>query len=178
MSLARCDGADLRFAKGEITVKELVLSSVLVLSLLANPLTLPGRTPPQGAAGKWETVKQVPIGRELIVKLKDGKTVKARHAGATETAVTVSRKNRLLEIERSSIHRVSIIVKGNKEKAQAIGAGVGAVSLSLTAIGDTDDIHPALYVISVALIGAGIGYLIGSLVGLRSKTVLIYESSG
>jgi hypothetical protein len=179
--LARCDRIDPRLRKGEITVKELVLSSLLVLSLLANPMTLSGQTPAQGVAGKWETVKLVPVGSELVVKLKDGKTVKARHAGTTDTTVTVSRNRSLMDIQRSAIHQVSIRVKTDKDKAQAIGAGVGAATLSLTSLGGLTEVESGgeavLFLISVALIGAAIGYVIGSLVGRARKTVLIYEAS-
>ena len=161
-------------------MKELVLNGALILSLLANPLTLFGQTAPQRATGSWETVKLVPVGGELVVELKDGNTVKARHAGATDTAVTVSRKNRLLEIPRSTIHRVSIRIKTDKDKPQAIGAGIGAVVLPLTSLGALTELEAgeaAWYVITVALIGAAIGYLIGSLIGVPRKTVLIYEAT-
>ena len=158
----------------------LVLNCALILSLLANPLTLFCQTNPREAGGSWESVKLVPVGSELVVKLKDGKTIKGRQAGATDTAITVSRKNSLQEIQRSTISRVSMIVKKDKDKAQAIGAGTGAVVLTLSSLGGLTEVESGeavWYLITVALIGAGIGYLIGSLVGVPRKSVLIYTAT-
>jgi hypothetical protein len=147
---------------------------------MANPLPLFCQTTQKAATGTWETVKLVAVGSELVVKLKDGKTIKGRQAGATDAAITVSRKNRLQELERSTISRVSIIVKADKDKAQAIGAGTGAVVLTLSSLGGLTEVESGeavWYLITVALIGAGIGYLIGSLIGVPRKSVLIYSAT-
>lgn len=132
-------------------------------------------------SGEWGSVKAVPEGAELIIKLKDGQTLRGKLISATDTALSINAKNNRTEtIERNDVAEVyQQRRKAEKAKYALIGAGVGAgagAGIGAAKNSPESDDGEIYTVIGVAL-GAGIGAVGGLLFGLgRRKRVLIYQA--
>lgn len=155
-----------------------VLACFLILLLTGSSVVL-GQGTTQ-TLHNWTNLTLVPPGDELIVKRKDGKTLKGRLAGATDQAVTLSRKNKLVELDRTQISRIFRRVQKHGETATSTGASIGAlagVGLGIAAArsseGEVSVIGAAL---GLALLGAGVGALIGAVFDVKPPTVLIYQA--
>lgn len=150
---------------------------VLVVSLLLSAVTAQGQT------DAWSRVTSLSGGTKLSVKLKTGKTINGEFRSASDTTLSLTVKNAPLEVRRDEIATVHEVTKKSATKATLIGAGVGAAAGGLAgAISDSanDDgfeafDNAAIGVLAVA--GAGVGALVGFLVGRSgNKRVLVYEA--
>jgi hypothetical protein len=117
------------------------------------------------------------------VKLKTGKTINGEFRTASDTTLSLTAKNAPLEVRREEIATVHEVTKKSATKATLIGTGVGAgAGAAAGAITDSanDDgfeklDSAATGVLTVA--GAGVGALVGFLVGRSgNKRVLVYEA--
>jgi hypothetical protein len=157
--------------------RRLTFSLVLAASLLLVPVVSA-----QNAAGDWSAVKAVEIGSKLSVKLKTGKTVEGRLTGVSDAALSLSVKEKPVDIKREDVFSVHQTGKGSATKATLIGMGVGAgTGAVIGAVGDSssdgfEKIDTAATA-GLTVIGAGVGALVGYAFGRgRSKRVLIYEA--
>ena len=152
---------------------------VLVVSLLLSPATVAA----QDQTNSWSRVSSLAGGTKLSVKLKTGKTINGEFRTASDTTLSLTAKNAPLEVKRDEIATIHEVTKKSAAKATLIGTGVGAGAGALAgAISDAanddgfeafDD--AAIGVIAVA--GAGVGALVGFLVGRSgNKRVLVYEA--
>jgi hypothetical protein len=134
----------------------------------------------QGSVRDWSAVQGIGTDERLIVKQKDGKTIEGRMIEATETSLTLSRNNKVVNIPRDSIRQIHHS-KGKAAKGKwaligaeiggAAGAGIGATRVSA----DRDDSEIWLPV-GLAF-GAGAGAVTGLLFGAtQRKRTLIYEA--
>ena len=130
----------------------------------------------------WAAVKEVAIGNELIVHLKDGKTVKGKLGSVSEMSLTISQKNRTTDVDRGKVQKVYQVVSKSAAKPALIGAGIGggtgvaAGAASGSNKGESGEPGTAVVSLALGAAGAGVGALIGYLAGGRKKQVLIYEA--
>ncbi|HEX8746545.1 MAG TPA: hypothetical protein VF717_05040, partial [Pyrinomonadaceae bacterium] len=131
--------------------------------------------------GEWGSIKAVPEGAELNIKLKSGETLRGKLASVTDTTLSIKGKNNKTEtLNRDDISEVyHLRRKAEKAKYALIGAGVGAaVGGGIGAARNSPNIDDGeIYTIGGVSLGAGIGALGGWLFGLgRRKRVLIYQA--
>lgn len=132
---------------------------------------------------EWSVVKTVPPGDELIVKLNSGKTIKGRLRVASDIHLTVTRGDKVIDLDQKDVRTIHRVVPKSAAKPTLIGAGTGAaVALAgVGAIAAADETggsngELAAAATGLALLGAGVGALVGLAFGSRQKKVLIYES--
>ncbi|MDQ5844572.1 MAG: hypothetical protein M3539_04680 [Acidobacteriota bacterium] len=128
----------------------------------------------------WSAVQAVPADDRLIVKQKDGKTIEGKMIEASETNLTLSRDNKVVNISRDNIAQIEhSIGKAKKGKWAAIGAGIGAGGGAAIGAGvasnylDDGEIFIPLSTVLGAGIGAGVGAIFGA---SRRKRELIYST--
>jgi len=154
---------------------------VLVASLLLSTVTVAA----QGQTNDWSRVTSIASGSKLSVKLKNGKTVNGTFRSASDTALSLMVKNAPTELKREDVATVHEVIKKSATKATLIGMGVGAgAGAALGAISDSQDNSgfefdklDTAVTAGLAVIGAGVGAVVGYLVGRSgSKRLLIYEA--
>ena len=157
--------------------KTAIVSLLLVATLIYSPLAIAQQPV---APGDWSAVQDVPPGDELIVELKDGKSVKGKVTSVTSDELSLTRKNKSETVHRDSISRIYHKKrKAEKGKYAAIGAGIGAgagLGIGLAKNSppvDDGEIYPKVGAILGAGIGAVGGFLFGS---AKRKRVLIYQA--
>ena len=157
---------------------KVILSALLAISLLFTPAATAQQPAPPG---DWAAVQAVPTGDELIIKLKDGQSERGRLTSVTDTALSITRKNREQTFGRGNIFQIyHLRRKAEKAKYALIGAGVGAAVGGVA--GKAKNSPPIddgeIYVVIGVTIGAGVGALAGMLFGQgRRKRVIIYQAS-
>jgi hypothetical protein len=117
----------------------------------------------------------------LAVKLKNGKTVEGKLSGVSGTVLSLSVKDKPVDVKREDVLSVYQIMKKSATKATLIGLGVGAgAGAAIGLAGSKDDSFAKLdhaVTAGLTVLGAGAGALAGFLVGRSgSKRVLIYEA--
>ena len=153
--------------------------------LLAAALLLPSAASAQNssaATADWSALNTVTSGSKLVVKTKDGKSVEGKLSGVTDAALSMSVKDRPVELKREDVQSVYRIGKNSATKGTLIGMGVGAGAGALIgAAGDStsDGFEGIDHAVTVGLtvVGAGLGAGLGYLIGRRGgKRVLVYEA--
>jgi small nuclear ribonucleoprotein (snRNP)-like protein len=161
-------------------MRRFTISLVLVASLL-----LPSATSAQigtASTSDWSALNTVATGSKLSVKLKNGKTVEGKLSGVSDTALSLSVKEKPVDIKREDVFSVHQTSKKSATKATLIGAGVGAgagaaIGLAGSSQHDSFDKIDQAVTAGLTVIGAGVGALTGYLIGRGgSKRVLIYEA--
>jgi hypothetical protein len=144
------------------------------------------QTPSASPTGQdWEKVKQVAANEELEVKLKNGRKVKGRLAGATDSELQISIKKRQpVPIKRDDVQKAWHLRPSNKTRKQA-SAGIGAITGFLIGLGvvvsrmevQCGDCTGEKAAMGMAIIGGLVGgALIGRQIGSRRRKVLIFQS--
>jgi hypothetical protein len=159
----------------------MVALGLAFLIILTHPsVSLAQRAP---APHEWSVVKTVPPGDELVVKLKNGQTMKGRLQVISDIHLTLARGQKSFDIDRQDVSQIQRIVPKSAAKPTLIGAGTGAAigtaGIAIAAAADEsggDDGEVAAAILGVAILGAGIGALVGLAFGSRQKKVLIYEA--
>jgi translation initiation factor IF-1 len=154
------------------------------LALCLTPIMILARppvTPAQEAnapSREWAAVMAVAPDEKLEVKLKNGKTVKGKLSGVTDTRLTLRRGSKTVDVNREDVSKV--YKAGGKSGVSptligaGVGAGVGAVAGGMV---DHEAGETPQDIAFLALVGAGIGAVTGFLTGkARKNKVLIYES--
>jgi hypothetical protein len=159
---------------------------LLVALFLLPSATFAGQGPKVTTvpAGDWSALKTVLSGSKLVVKLKNGKTVTGKLSGDfSDTALSLSVKNKLLDLIREDVLSVYQITGKSARKATLIGLGVGAGGGAAigVAVGAGENDFPLITkpqaAAGFAILGAGVGALTGYLIGRGGhKRVLIYEA--
>lgn len=155
-----------------------LLNIFLAIALIYSPVAAAQQSV---SSGEWDSVKAVPQGNELIIKLKDGQTVRGKLTSVTDTALSITgKKNRTETLDRNDVSEVyQLRRKAEKAKYALIGAGVGAAVGGATgAAKNSPNIDDGeIYTMVGIPLGAGIGALAGLLFGQgRRKRVLIYQA--
>ncbi len=151
---------------------------VLVGSLLLSAVTVTA----QGQTNDWSKVAALASGSNLSVKLKNGKTVNGTLSSVSDSTLSLTAKNAPVEIKREEVQTVhEVVKKGGGGKGALIGSAVGAgagAGLGVAADANDDglEVHNGVTA-GLAVIGAGVGALVGYFIGRSgSKRVLVYEA--
>ena len=157
------------------------LNSLLSLSL-SLLIVLPHASFAQHTAdpadAPWAGVKLVPPGDEMVVNLKDGKTINGRLVNATDKALVISRGDRTTTIDQANVHKVYRKVPKSGLTRTQIGTltGMAAGAALGGGLGASEDVEVGWTIPIFALLGAGIGAIAGSMSGGKRVKVLIYEA--
>jgi hypothetical protein len=171
----------------------------MVLSLLFGllchtPAALAQAAAPNSVTDPWETVKAVPPGTELEVKLDNGKKLKGKLLEASDTTLRLSRKDEIAELDRANVLKVYQLLprSGNFTRlatstGAALGAGVG-LAAGLSSLLRAPTVSgpgsrgstlrgPSPRFILLPLAGAALGGAGGYAVASRMKSrMLIYDA--
>jgi small nuclear ribonucleoprotein (snRNP)-like protein len=134
----------------------------------------------------WSKVTALAGGSNLSVKLKNGKTHKGTLNSVSDSTLSLTAKNGMVEIKREDVRTVhEVIKKGSGAKGALIGSAVGAgFGAGLGAIGDSQNqdgfggekLDNAFFA-GLTVLGAGAGAIAGYFIGKRgNKKVLVYEA--
>lgn len=158
-------------------------SLILITSILLLPGSLVGQTSP-APMNDWSRLTAVESGSKLIVKLKDGKTVEGKLNSVLDTGLSLSIKNKTVEVKREEVRSIHQVKRKSAGTSTLIGAGVGAgmaaAAGALARANNDDDgfVSESAMHAGMVVIGAGLGGITGFFVGRTQRTrVLIYESS-
>jgi hypothetical protein len=158
--------------------KTTALGVLLAMTLVYSPLA---RAQQPAGSSDWGSVQALPPGDDLIVKLKDGRSMEGKLNSVTDTELSLTRNNKSETFGRDRIFQIY----GRKRKAEkgkyaAIGAGIGAgagLGIGLAKNSppvDDGEIYP---IVGVSL-GAGIGAIGGFLFGqAKRKRIMIYQAN-
>lgn len=162
----------------------LAISIALAVSLLLSPVTLTAAQQATTApTGGWSRLNTVSSGSRVSVKLKNGKTVDGKLSRVSDTTLSLSVKDKPMDVKREDVLSVYQIMKHSATKATLIGLGVGAgagAGIGLAGSGDPNGFEKIDHAVTAGLtvLGAGAGALAGYLIGRSgSKRVLIYQAS-
>ena len=152
-----------------------IITTLLILWLSAPHQAVYAQ--PAAAAQDWAVVKAVTSGERLLVKLKDGKTVKGELNAVSDQELTLLRKSKPHPFNRDTVAQVfKYAGKPAKGKYTLIGAGIGAAvgaGIGQSQVEPNAEIH----LMMGFLIGTGIGALVGLGWGAsKRKEVLIYQA--
>jgi hypothetical protein len=163
-----------------IVRRRFTISLVLAASLLWPSIALAQNAPVP--THDWPALSTITTGSKVEVKLKDGKTVKGKLSGVSDTALTLSIKDKPVDLKREDVASVYQVSKKSATKATLIGLGVGAGAGAV--IGTAADASSSGFekidkaaTAALTIIGAGAGALAGYLIGRGGhKRVLVYEA--
>lgn len=165
---------------------KLRISLALVATILFSSVTLAAQDLKGSTTGDWSRLNTVTSGSKLSVKLKNGKTVEGRLTSVSEASLSLSVKDKSVELKRPDILSVYQTSKKSATKATLIGMGVGAgagagIGLAATAADNNNDFNISkidhVATAALTIIGAGAGALTGYLIGRSGrKKVLIYQA--
>jgi len=160
------------------------ISSLCCLLMIA--LVVPAGIAGENGTGEnpdWAKLVAVQAGSNIEVRLKDGGTFKGNFQNVSETAVSITRKARIMELEKEKILRVQQLSRSYKKPVligTVLGAGTGAIFGA--AIGgctpqdficfDRKGTIPA-GAAAFSLVGAVTGLLVGR---LHHRKAVVYEA--
>jgi hypothetical protein len=157
--------------------KPAIVSLLLAVVLMYSPFAIAQQPV---ASDDWSAVQAVAPGDELVINLKDGKSLKGKVSSVTSDELSLSRKNRNENIQRGSIAQIFRVKrKAEKGKYAAIGAAIGAgAGLGIGLAKNSPPVDDGeIYPIVATPLGAGIGAAVGLLFGAaKRKRVLIYQA--
>jgi hypothetical protein len=160
--------------------KSAIVAAFALMAILAKPQIAFAQVTPNPIRGSWEGIKAVPPGDKVVVRLRNGQTLKGRLINISDTALTIEQAQRATDISRSDALRVHRVVSKSSKRATLIGLGIGAgvgligsIAAAKSRGGEGDADLTALF---AGAIGAGAGALIGYIVGSRKHRALIYET--
>jgi hypothetical protein len=160
-----------------------IVVAFALMAMFAKPQVALAQTPPAPIIGSWEGLKAIPPGDELRVRLRNGRTLKGRLTGVSDTVLTLSRGDITTDVTRGDALRIHRVITKSAKKATLIGLGVGAgvggigsdAAIASAGGGGTPGEYGLAVLIYVAM-GAGVGALIGYIAGSRKHRELIYET--
>lgn len=158
----------------------LAISFALVTSILLSSLTVAAQG---SSAGDWSRLNTLKTGSKLTVNLKDGKTVKGKLSGVSDATLSLTVKDKPVDLNKSEVLSVYHHTKKSAAKSTLIGLGVGAgagaaVGLAATKADDNDFLKLDHAVTAgLTVLGAGAGAITGLIVGKTGgKRVLVYQA--
>ena len=168
----------------------LTISIALVASFLLSSVTLTAApetketkaTKATAASNDWSRLNTLTSGSTLAVRLKIGKTLEGKLSNVSDMGLSLSIKDKPVDVKRADVLSVHQIMKKSAKKATLIGLGVGAgAGAAIGVAGSNDDSFAKLdhaVTAGLTVLGAGAGALVGYLIGRSgSKRVLIYQAS-
>jgi hypothetical protein len=149
-----------------------------LIAMIARPQIIFAQAPGAPIRGSWDTVKAVPPGDQVVVRLRNGKTLNGWMISASDTVLTLERRKNTTDVNRGDVLKVYRVVQKSDTKGVLLGLGIGTgVGVLLGALAEpetTDD--PGLAAVVLGLLGAGIGAGIGAAISGRTQRLLIFET--
>ena len=102
---------------------KLAISLALVAFILLSTTPLAAQESRGSANGDWAALKTVSIGSKLAVKLKNGKSLDGKVISVSETSLTLSGKDKPVELKREDVLSVGVIVLDGKFQSDIVLAG-------------------------------------------------------
>jgi hypothetical protein len=114
----------------------LIILSLLFSLFYCTPTVVLAQTASSNSiTDPWGTVKALPPGTELEVKLDDGKKLKGRLLEVSDTTLRLSRKDEITSLDRANLLKVYQLLPRSGEFVRfatstgaALGAGVGVIA--------------------------------------------------
>jgi hypothetical protein len=164
-----------------IARKKLTISLMLVAALLLSSETASAQLS-IAPSSDWSRLNAITAGSKLSVKLKSGKTVDGKLSGVSDTALSLTIKDKPVDLKREDVLSVYQITKKSATKATLIGLGVGAgAGLAIGLAGRSKDDLVNLnnpVTAGLTVLGAGAGALTGFLIGRSGgKRELVYQAA-
>jgi len=160
--------------------KSAIVVAFALVAMLAKPQIAFAQVTPNPIRGSWEGIKAVPPGDEVVVRLRNGQTLKGRLINISDAALTIEQAQRTTDITRGDALRVHRVVSKSAKRATLIGIGIGAglgIAAAVAAAKDgPGEAEAGIAALFIGTIGAGAGALIGYIVGSRKHRTLIYET--
>src|SRR5262245_28639497 len=160
--------------------KSAIVVAFSLMAILAKPQIAFAQVTPNPIRGSWEGIKAVPPGDEVVVRLRNGQTLKGNLINISDTALTIEQGQNATDVSRGDTLRVHRVVSKSAKRATMIGVGIGAgVGIAAAVAGAQSgpgEAEAALGALIVGAMGAGAGALIGYIVGSRRHRTLIYET--
>jgi hypothetical protein len=163
--------------------KTAIIVTFALMAVLAKPQVMFAQVTPAPIRGSWEGLKAVPPGDEVSVRLRNGQKLKGRLISVSDTALTLARGDITRDVTRGDALRVYRVISKSAKRATliglGIGAGVGGLGSGVAAATTSGSGEPGEYGLAVliyGMIGAGVGALIGYIVGSRKHQAPIYET--
>lgn len=163
-----------------IARNKITISLALIAALLLSSATVSAQLS-TAPTSDWSRLNAVTAGSKLSVKLKSGKTVDGKLSGVSDTALSLTVKDKPVDVKREDVLSVYQIKKKSVAKATLIGLGVGAGAGAAIGVAgrSKDDLvnlnNPVTA--GLAVLGAAAGALTGFLIGRSGgKRVLIYQA--
>jgi len=155
--------------------------AIALIALLAKTQILLAQTPPAPIKGSWEGIKAVPPGDELVVSLRNGKSLKGRFGGISDTSLTIDHDRKKTDLDRGAVLKVHRLISKSATRSTMIGLGIGAAVGGVSggaaaASGPGESGEYGWGVLIVGTIGLAVGSLVGYLIGSRKHRALIYET--
>ncbi|HWS88122.1 MAG TPA: hypothetical protein VN282_14225 [Pyrinomonadaceae bacterium] len=135
-----------------------------------------------GGGRDWSALRALAPGTKLAVNMQTGEGVEGELVNVSETALTLSRKDAPVELERGRIRKVYRVGGRSAGKAALVGLGLGAgagaaVGAGVAGGGTHESGEAGL---PVLLFGAG-GAVVGAVTGLVArlsgrKREIVYEA--
>jgi hypothetical protein len=167
-----------------LRTRTLMITYVLIAMLAISHVAVAQQKTAPGA--EWAAVTAVQPGDKLVVKLREGKSVEGKLSSVSGETLTLAHNKKTTELNRGDVLKVYRVTGKSAASSTLIGAGVGAAAGAGTGAavcgGCNDkgsfDFGPSRSVITAgaALVGAGLGAIVGFALGRRHKRVLIYEA--
>jgi hypothetical protein len=160
--------------------KSAIVVAFALVAMLAKPQIAFAQVTPNPIRGSWEGIKAVPPGDEVVVRLRNGETLKGRLINISDAALTIEQAQRTTDITRGDALRIHRVVSKSAKRATLIGIGIGAglgIAAAVAAAKDgPGEAEAGIAALFIGAIGAGAGALIGYIVGSRNQRSLIYET--
>jgi small nuclear ribonucleoprotein (snRNP)-like protein len=159
----------------------ITISLALVAALLLSSATVSAQLS-TAPTSDWSRLNAVTAGSKVSVKLKSGKTVDGKLSGVSDAALSLTIKDKPVDVKREDVLSVYQIKKKSVAKATLIGLGVGAgAGLAIGVAGRSKDNLVNLnnpVTAGLTVLGAAAGALTGFLIGRTGgKRVLIYQAT-
>jgi len=160
--------------------KSAIFVAFALVAMLAKPQIAFAQVTPNPIRGSWEGIKAVPPGDEVVVRLRNGQTLKGMLINISDTAMTIEQRKNTTDISRGDALRVYRVVSKSSNRATLIGMGIGAglgVAAVVAAANDgPGEAEAGIAALFIGGLGAGVGALMGYIVGSRRHRTLIYET--
>ena len=147
-----------------------LISSGLACSVALNPVL--GRADASQSSAS--------LGDRLQIRLSSGDKLRGVLTGISEEGLTLAAGKKALRAGREDVSKIHLLVRKSPAKQIAIGAGIGLGAFiaghAIAFPSERAPTHPS----DPALMGllAGLGAVVGWVVGRRPKKVLIYDADG
>jgi hypothetical protein len=159
-----------------------VVVGFALIALIARPQIIFAQAPPTPIRGSWDAVKAIPPGDQVVARFRNGQTLKGSMISASDTVLTLERRNNATDLNRGDVLKVYHVVSKSDKKGVIlgvlIGAGVGALAgvlLEKHAAGEGADVT-GLTPLVFGFLGVLFGTGMGSVISGRTKRLLIYET--